>query len=107
MVLVFSRKEYENTPSWPRGVFALFSRLQSEKGRQEDALELLRRVSNKIPESEYGRRAYYHQGEYLYNVLKRTKEAEMIFKTVIEKYPGTWLARGAEQYLKEIEDNKN
>ena len=104
---VFSRKEYESTPSWPRGVFALFSRLQSEKGRQEDALELLRRVSNKIPESEYGKRAYYHQGEYLYNVLKRTKEAKMIFKTVIEKYPGTWLARGAEQYLKEIEDNKN
>jgi hypothetical protein len=102
MLAAFGGKEYERTPTWPRGVLALFSQKQGEKGKQEYALDLLRRIHREMPDSDYGKRAYYHQGEYLFNVLRRRDEAKGIFEDIAAKYPGTWLARGAGQYLDKI-----
>ncbi len=99
----FDGKLYEDTPTWPRAIFALFSRYQTMNGKEEYALELLRRVHEKMPDDIMGQRAYYHQAECLFS-WKRYDEATPIFEDVIKKYPGTWLARGAGQYLDEIKN---
>jgi tetratricopeptide (TPR) repeat protein len=101
----FDGKLYEDTATWPRAIFALFSRYQTMKGKEEYALELLRRVHKKIPDDIMGKRAYYHQAECLFS-RKRYDEAIPIFEDVMKKYPGTWLAQGASQYLDEIRKTK-
>lgn len=95
------RDEYKDTPTWPRGMFALFNVYEYTAGYEDKALGVLKEVHNRMPDDKMGKRAYYHQGEYLYG-KGRYNEAREIFEECLVRYEGTWLARGAGQYLERI-----
>ncbi|MDO9542492.1 MAG: hypothetical protein Q7J98_09235 [Kiritimatiellia bacterium] len=94
------RQEYRNTPTWPRAMMAIFMAYQN-KGEYDKALSTLKEIYRKMPKSEWGMRAYYHQGEFLYS-RKQHEKAQEIFKTCLKQYADTWLARGSGQYLEKI-----
>lgn len=92
--------EYRNTPTWPRAMMASFMVYQN-KCEYDKAMSTLKDVYRKMPDTEWGKRAYYHQGEFMY-ARDQKKESQKIFETCLNKYAGTWLARGAGQYLEKI-----
>jgi|GEM_PF-2239675 len=94
------RYEYRNTPTWPRAMMATFTAYQN-KGEYDKALNTLKEIQRKAPKSEWGKRAYYHQGEFLY-ARGQKKKAQEIFEVCLKRYADTWLARGAGQYLEKI-----
>jgi len=101
--LAFYKKfgqEYRNTPTWPRAMMAIFTAYQN-KGEYDKALNILKGIQRRMPDTEWGKQAYYHQGEFLY-ARDQKKESQKIFETCLQKYAGTWLARGAGQYLEKI-----
>ncbi|MDD5482638.1 MAG: tetratricopeptide repeat protein, partial [Kiritimatiellae bacterium] len=93
-------QEYRNTPTWPRAIMAGFMIYQN-KGQDDKALAALKDVHRRFPDTEWGKRAYYHQGEFLY-AKGQKKESQKIFAACQKKYTDTWLARGASQYLEKI-----
>ncbi|MCX6992031.1 MAG: hypothetical protein NT011_02690 [Kiritimatiellaeota bacterium] len=94
------RQEYRNTPTWPRAMMASFMVYQN-KCEYDKAMSTLKDVYQKMPDTEWGKRAYYHQGEFLY-ATGRPEDAQKIFETCLKRYEGTWLASGAGQYLERI-----
>ena len=99
-------KTYARTPTWPRAMMSLFSLAQSRPEAQEAAVGYLQRISKRMPESKWGREAYYHQGEYFF-VSGNVQAARKIFETCLARDKGTWLARGSEQYLEKIRKGDN
>jgi TolA-binding protein len=75
------------------------------KGEYDKALSVLKDVYRKMPDTDWGKRAYYHQGEFLY-ARGQKKESQKIFTACQKKYADTWLARGAGQYLEKIKTNE-
>ena len=75
------------------------------KGEYDKALKALIAIHQRLPNTEWGKRAYYHQGEFLY-AAGQLKDAQKIFETCLQKYNSTWLARGAAQYLEMIESKE-
>jgi len=71
------------------------------KCEYDKAKRTLKDVYRKMPNTEWGKRAYYHQGEFLFS-RGQNKKAQEIFEMCQKKYAGTWLARGAGQYLEKI-----
>jgi tetratricopeptide (TPR) repeat protein len=98
------RNEYRNTPTYPRAMMAMFMAYQN-KGEYDKALNTLKEIQRKAPRSEWGKRAYYHQGELLY-ARGQNKEAQEIFEVCLKQCADTWLARGAGQYLEKIKDGE-
>ncbi|MFH1968804.1 MAG: hypothetical protein ABIJ53_00640 [Verrucomicrobiota bacterium] len=94
------RQEYRNTPTWPRAMMAIFMAYQN-KCEDDKAFNTLKAIQRRIPKTEWGQQAYYYQGEFLYSRGQK-KEAQEIFETCQKKFAGTWLARGAGQYLESI-----
>lgn len=88
-------------------MFALFSVYQCEddEKKRNKALELMECVYNKMPDTEYGKRALLVQGEFLY-CKGYPQRAKKKFTEIIKKYPGTWQAKGAGHYLKELNVEK-
>jgi outer membrane protein assembly factor BamD len=83
------------------------------------ALEKLKRFLDKYPDSHYKEEARYLQKRLenllahkifkiaeLYEKLKRFSSAEIYYRDVMEKYPGTIWAEKAENRLKEIRQKK-
>ena len=79
---------------------AMFMAYQN-KGEYDKALNTLKEIQRKAPKSECGKRAYYHQGEFLY-AKGQKKKAQEIFEMCLKRCADTWLARGAGQYLEKI-----
>lgn len=98
------RNEYKGAPTWPRAMLAIFAAYQN-KSEYDAALNTLKAICRRMPDSEWGKRAYYHQAEFLYSRGQK-KEAQKVFEICAEKYAGTWLARGAGQYLEKIKTGK-
>ena len=94
------RHEYRNTPTWPRAMRASCVVYQNKR-EYDKVLNTLKEIYRRMPNTEWGKRAYYHQGEFLFSRGQK-KEAQKIFITCQKKYMGTWLARGAGQYLEMI-----
>ena len=92
--------KYKNTPTWPRVMMVYFTICQNQ-GENEEALRTLQILHKRMPDKESGKRAYYHQGELLF-AKGHIPEATEIFEDCVKKYKGTWLARGASQYLAKI-----
>lgn len=100
-----TNKRYERTPSWPRAMFTLFTMYQSEPKTRKKGLRCLQLVAKKRKGTAIGDRAYYHQGEF-YFAFGHYDKAKTVFLNCQDKFKGTWLARGAGQYLSKIEEKK-
>jgi len=92
---------YKKTPTWPRAMFNIFNVYQFIPEKKAEGLTYLRQVHARMPDTDLGQRAYYHEGEFWY-ANGNPDRAKPIFLECEKEYKGTWLARGAGQYLAKI-----
>lgn len=93
---------YRRTPTWPRAMFGLYNLYQYIPEKKTEALAYLRKIHTEMPDTEFGQRAYFHEGEFWYANGKPDK-AKPIFQECRKKYKGTWLEKGSEHYLAKME----
>ncbi len=105
MIDVFNQEYGKQVPSWANVQMQKFNIIQGYEKRTDEALGLLRQISEAAPDDPLGKYAFYRQAELLY-ARKRFDEAEKIAMETQKRYKGTWLAKASESMIISINKKK-